>query len=150
MRSITSRQMQWMRVKILDVIIRRATTDEAHTLTSIALSSKAVGGYDDDFMNQCREELTITAEYVRSSEVYVAEFAEQIVGFYGLTVDESYAVLDFLYVSPNVLKQGIGRKLWEHLTKTAKLLGVKSISIDAEPNAENFYRSMVSVKCTTP
>ena len=93
-------------------------------------------------MEQCREELTITAGYIQSCEVYVAILAQQIVGFYGLTVEESNGVLDYLYVSPDLLKQGIGRELWKHLLQTAKSLDVKTISIDAEPNAENFYLAM--------
>jgi len=135
----------------LDVTIRSANTDEADTLTSIALASKAIWGYDDNFMSQCRDELTITKEYIQLSEVYIAEFAEQVVGFYGLTVNKPHGVLDFLYVSPDLLKQGIGRKLWDHLLKMAKSLGIQSISIDAEPNAENFYRSMGAKRIgTTP
>ncbi|QQE78354.1 GNAT family N-acetyltransferase [Alicyclobacillus sp. SO9] len=126
----------------MNVTIRRATLDEASTLTSIALASKAVWGYDEAFMEQCREELTVTLEYIRSCEVYVAELEEQIAGFYGLIPKKPDGVLDYLYVAPNLLKQGIGRKLWEHLLQTAKSLDLKIISIDAEPNAENFYRAM--------
>jgi len=126
----------------MDATIRRAKLDEASRLTSIALVSKAVWGYDESFMEKCREELTITIGYIRSCEVFVAILGEQIAGFYGLTVEESNGVLDYLYVSPDWLKQGIGRKLWEHLLQTAQSLHVKTISIDAEPNAENFYRAM--------
>jgi GNAT superfamily N-acetyltransferase len=126
----------------VDVLIRRAIPDEAPILTSIALSSKAVWGYDDDFIEQCREELTLTPEYVFSHEVYVAEADQQIIGFYGLIVDEAGAVLDYLYVTPNSLRQGVGRKLWQHLTQRARCLCVRSISIDADPHAENFYLAM--------
>ncbi len=44
-----------------------------------SLESKAVWGYDKEFMEQCREELTLTSEYVRLHEVYVAEQHNQIV-----------------------------------------------------------------------
>ncbi len=126
----------------MDVQIRRAKLDEVSRLTALALVSKAVWGYDEAFMEKCREELTITVGYIRSCEVFVAILDEQIAGFYGLTVEESNGVLDYLYVSPKWLKQGIGRKLWEHLRHTAQSLNVKTISIDAEPHAENFYRAM--------
>jgi len=55
----------------MDVTIRRATLDESSQLTSIALASKAVWGNVESFMKQCREELTITVDYIRSGEVYV-------------------------------------------------------------------------------
>lgn len=131
-----------MGVTRMNVTIRRAALDDASTLTSIALASKAVWGYDESFMEQCREELTITADYIRSSEVYVAELGERIAGFYGLTVDEPDGVLDYLYVSPDMLRHGIGRKIWDHILQTARFSHVKTLSIDAEPNAENFYRAM--------
>ncbi len=83
----------------MDVTIRRATRDKASTLTSIALASKAVWGYDESFMEKCREELTITVGYIRSCEVFVAVLDEQIAGFYGLTVEEPNGVVVYLYVS---------------------------------------------------
>ncbi|WP_067931140.1 GNAT family N-acetyltransferase [Alicyclobacillus kakegawensis] len=123
----------------MNVHIRRAIPEEAPILTSIALESKAVWGYDKEFIEQCREELTLTPEYVRLHEVYVAQQHNQIVGFYGLTVDEGRAILDYLYMIPASLRQGVGRQLWDDLIKRAKSLGVSVISIDADPHAERFY-----------
>ncbi|WP_206922791.1 GNAT family N-acetyltransferase [Alicyclobacillus suci] len=126
----------------MEITIRRATADDAGTLTSIAFASKAVWGYDELFMEQCRKELTITTRYIQSCEVYAAMLREQIVGFYGMTVAAPDGVLDYLFVSPNLLKKGIGRRLWDHLLQIARARQVKTISIAADPNAEYFYRAL--------
>lgn len=49
--------------------IRRARTDEGPILSVLALRSKTVWGYDDDFVQACREKLTITPEYIRTSSL---------------------------------------------------------------------------------
>ncbi|MDA8346677.1 MAG: GNAT family N-acetyltransferase [Thermaerobacter sp.] len=122
--------------------IRRAQPREAPSLTALAFRSKAVWGYKDAFMEQCREELTLTAEYISSREVYVIGSDLRVVGFYGMSIRGPIATLDFLFVDPGFLREGMGRDLWNHAIARAKLSGAASVSIDAEPHAELFYRLM--------
>ena len=55
-------------------------------------------------------ELAITADDIRQNACYVAEQDGAVVGFY-LIVDDS---LERCFVSPDHMRQGIGRTLFEH------------------------------------
>ena len=52
--------------------IRRATPDEADTLTSIAHAAKRHWNYPEKWIEQWRSDLTITPEFIAKNEVYVA------------------------------------------------------------------------------
>ena len=116
--------------------IRPARADEAPSLTELALRSKAHWGYDDDFMARCRDELTITPADV--GRVDVAELDGAVVGMVRL---EGAAVED-LFVEPSVIGTGVGRALFRHVVRRAAAEGVEVLTIDADPHAEGFYRSM--------
>ena len=93
-------------------------------------------------MNQCRQELSITTDYIASHETYVAEENGHVVGFYGMVLQDSHAHLELLYIEPDVLQRGYGRSLWRHAVSRARLLGAKHLSLDADPHAERFYEAM--------
>ena len=54
-------------------MIRRANVSEVESLSDIAYRSKAHWGYTREFMDACRDELTLSAEFVRANRVYVLE-----------------------------------------------------------------------------
>lgn len=123
--------------------IRRVTPAEAGAITDLGFRSKAYWGYSPEFMEACREDMTITPEFIASHPVFALEEQGRIMGFYGLlprTVD--LVVLDFLYVDPDAIGRGYGRQLWAHLTETARSLGFRRMEISADPNAEPFYVAM--------
>jgi len=122
--------------------VRGARKDEGLILSDLALRSKAVWGYDEAFLEACRKELTVTGEYIQSSEVFVIEPSDTIVGFYALFGEVPNARLDFLYVDPGSTGQGLGRMLWEHAICHARNLGYHSFTIDGDPRAEPFYLRM--------
>jgi hypothetical protein len=57
----------------MDVLIRSARATEADILTDLALRSKAHWGYDADFLEACRDELTVAAHEVARRRTTVAE-----------------------------------------------------------------------------
>ena len=54
-------------------VLRPPTVEELPTLSAFCLRSKAVWGYDEDFIEACRSELTIERCDLRSSSIAVAE-----------------------------------------------------------------------------
>jgi ribosomal protein S18 acetylase RimI-like enzyme len=124
--------------------IRRAHPGEAEQLSALALRSKAHWNYDPDFLDACRKELTLNAEFIDKSCVYVVEEAGRVAGFYAvrLCAESGGGVLDFLYVEPESIGMGYGKGLWDHAIETARKLGLSSFTLDADPNAEAFYRAM--------
>src|SRR5919199_4655177 len=122
--------------------IRRASPGDADPLTRIAFAAKRYWGYPERWIEQWSESLTITPGFVRRNEVYAAVVEGEIVGFYALVGEGQRIELEHLWVSPEHIGAGIGRALFDHAARRAASLGASSLGIEAEPNAEGFYRRM--------
>jgi GNAT superfamily N-acetyltransferase len=122
--------------------IRPASAGEARSLSDLALRSKAHWGYDADFLEACRAELTISEDYIRGAPVFVLEEDGRVAGFYGLREQGSELELLYLFVEPAAIGSGHGKRLWEHAVETAARLGFQTITIESDPYAEPFYLAM--------
>ena len=122
--------------------IRPARADEAGLLSDLALRSKAHWGYDADFLEACRGELTISEDYIRGAPVFVLEEDGRVVGFYGLREQGTELELLYLFVEPTAIGGGHGKRLWEHAVETAARLGFQTLTIESDPYAEAFYLAM--------
>ena len=125
--------------------LRSPRRDEAATLIDLCLRSKAVWGYDEEFMQACRGDLTLTASLIRPSYVRVAEIRERLVGVAQVNVKEELAELDKLFIEPTRLRSGAGKALFEWAVTIARDAGAVTMVIDADPNAAGFYRRMGAV-----
>ena len=108
----------------------------------MALAAKRYWGYPDRWIDLWREQLTLTAEYLEAAEVYVADLDHEIVGFYAVIESRSISILDQLWVQPNSIGRGVGRRLFQHAIDRARHSGAAAIEIESDPNAESFYRHM--------
>jgi len=128
--------------------LRRAQSDDAGALSSLAFRSKASWGYDIEFMKHCREELTYRPDQIDSSQyrVEVCDIEGEAVAFYALRLlDNGTAELEALFVRPEFTRNGIGSLLIEDMTAQARLLGVQTVTIQGDPNAEDFYLAIGAV-----
>ena len=122
--------------------ILRATPGDAGTLTGISFAAKRYWGYPEQWMERWRESLTITPDFIRRNEVYVAVVEGEMVGFYALAGQGHKFELEHLWVSPRHIGTGLGRALFDHAVRRAASLGAEILGIEADPNAEGFYRRM--------
>lgn len=135
-----------------NITIRAARLDEGPLLTELSMRSKQSNGYDDAFMAACRDELTVCEEQLRDNEYWVAE-AETVCGCAALSVDADArtAEVHAFFVEPDMRGTGIGSQLWDKLQDRAEALGLKSLLLDADPNAVPFYeRAGFKVIGTSP
>ncbi|MEU7473050.1 GNAT family N-acetyltransferase [Streptomyces sp. NPDC044984] len=130
----------------MDVLIRPARATEADVLTDLALRSKAHWGYDADFLEACRDELAVAAHEVARRRVTVADRDGRVLGFTTLEGEPPTGVLGMMFVEPQAIGQGIGRLLFERTLAAGRDLGFTRLTIDADPNAEPFYRAMGAVR----
>ena len=131
--------------------LRTPRCDEAAILTELCIRSKAVWGYDEEFMHACRGELTLTASIMQSSSVKVAEIDGHLVGVTQVTVKGELAELNKLFVEPPCLRSGAGKALFEWAKTVARDAGAATMVIEADPDAAGFYRRMGAVeKGTAP
>lgn len=122
--------------------IRRAELRDVEALTRAAFSSTGHWGYPERWMQTWREALTITPDIIRENEAYVALVADEAVGFYVLAGKGDTLELEHLWVVPDRIGTGAGRALFEHAMDRAGALGAETVEMEADPNAEGFYKRM--------
>jgi GNAT superfamily N-acetyltransferase len=123
-----------------DLVLRGALPAEVGALSELAMRSKAHWGYDADFLEACKDELTFTATDV--PRIVVAESAGLLVGMYTVDGRPPHGVLGNMWVDPAAIGSGVGRRLWEHAIASARSRGFEALMIDADPHAEGFYLKM--------
>jgi ribosomal protein S18 acetylase RimI-like enzyme len=126
--------------------IRRAVPAEAPFLSDLAFRSKAYWGYDEAFMAACRDDLTIAPEEIIAEQVHVLEARDRILGFYQVRKQPDAADLADLWVDPDAMRRGHGRRLFQHAAATAAHLGFQYMTIQSDPHAEAFYAAMGAVR----
>jgi GNAT superfamily N-acetyltransferase len=123
-------------------VIRRVIPGEVSYLNELTGRSVLSWGYEPEFLNWEPQAITVTPEFIASSAVYVLEEAGRIVGYYGLLGEPPEMVLDKLFVEPDRIGSGCGKRLWRHAVATARELGASVLILASDPNAAPFYRAM--------
>ncbi len=126
--------------------VRPARSSEAPELTELALRSKAYWGYGETFLAACRAELTLGPADIGPRRTAVAEEDGRVLGFTTLEGAPPAGVLGMMFAEPDAVGRGVGRLLFGHVVSEARRLGFARFTIDADPNAEPFYRAMGAVR----
>jgi len=119
-----------------------AKPEDAATLTAIAFAAKRHWGYPDRWIENWRDMLTVTPEFIAGHETFSAVIGGKSVGFYALGQKNSKLDLVHLWVLPDWMGRGIGRLLFGHAVQRAKALGFRELEIESDPNAEGFYQHL--------
>ena len=127
------------------LILRAARVDEAAALTDLCMRSKAMWGYDADFMAACRRELTLTPSAMSQAVLQLAEIDGKVVGLVELEFAGQVALLEKLFVEPSAQRTGTGRKLFAWAKITAISWGARILVIESDPKAAGFYRCMGAI-----
>lgn len=129
--------------------LREACVDDAQKLSELALRSKAVWGYSEEFLEACRAELRVAPTDISHADwpciVAISKnpLEQRLIGFYLLrTTSALVAELDALFVEPGSLGQGMGRRLLEHALNVLRVHRFKSLEIQSDPGAVGFYERM--------
>lgn len=123
-------------------MMRRVRTEDIEEVNALCFRSKAVWGYDEAFMEACRNEISIKPVEIETTDITVIEVNGKIVGMAQVRIDGEVAELNKLFVDPSVLKSGIGRRLFGWCMERARAHGRRLMELDADPFAAPFYRKM--------
>ena len=126
----------------MPLTIRQPTVDELSGLSDLCFRSKAIWGYDEEFMEACRGELSLEPRDLELTSIAVAEHGGKPIGVAQLKVVDDEADLLKLFVDPNALRSGTGKALLAWATDVARKLGATRLTIEADPDAAPFYRKM--------
>jgi GNAT superfamily N-acetyltransferase len=129
--------------------IVQAKAEDAETLSKIAHAAKRHWGYPESWIAAWRDVLTMRPEFIAGNISSCAIEDDRPVGFYVLATEEDGIHLDHLWILPRAMGRGIGRALFEHAVAEAKSAGFSCIKIEADPNAEGFYKRMGAIRVGT-
>lgn len=122
--------------------IIKAGIADSEILTAITKKSKAYWGFSEDILKEWEHLLTITKDYIEKNEVYKLVQNGQIIGYYSyFSTDENTIKLDNIFILPDFIGKGFGKILMNDFLKNIKQLGINKVTLDAEPNAEKFYKT---------
>ncbi|NWG35655.1 MAG: GNAT family N-acetyltransferase [Chloroflexi bacterium] len=127
---------------MINIEIYQAKPEDGERLKQIAIASKSYWGYSEHLMGQWAQTPIITSELINKDIVYMACANSLIIGWYRLLIRLPVAILEDLWVLPDYIGKGVGRKLFEHAIQQADLSGAERLELDADPNAEPFYTRM--------
>ena len=123
--------------------IKRANTDDNEVLTAITKKSKAHWGYSEEQILKWNDNLTISKEYIENNSVFKLVNGNEIIGYYSYIIKEQKNVLfDNLFVLPEYIGKGFGKYLMSDFLDRMKNENFEKITLDSEPNAEEFYLKM--------
>jgi len=123
-------------------MIRAPTIEELASLSELCLRSTAVWGYNEEFLEACRGELSFDQRDLHLTPIAVAEHGGKLVGVAQVKVIGNQADLLKLFVEPSALRRGVGRTLLAWATNVAREKGATQLVIDSDPGAAPFYRRM--------
>jgi len=126
------------------IVIRSAVPSESRLLSNLAFRSKAFWGYSPEFMESCRDELTIEGDQIVADDAshVVCEFDGKIVGFYVLRrISPTVFDLQALFVDPGDISNGHGRQLMTHALQSVSKQGGRTLQVQSDPNATRFYEA---------
>lgn len=127
--------------------LRPPKPEELAAISDMMMRSKAVWGYNENFMQACRTELTLTADQLQISDICIAVDGDTLIGMAQVCIDKDEADLAALFIDPDHKGTGTGRILFEWAVTSAQKLRAKNTAIskmiiDADPFAAPFYRHM--------
>lgn len=130
--------------------IRPATPQEAELLSRLAYRSKLYWGYSPQFMQACRQELTLSPDDIRRHATFVITTGRRVTAFYALEHQSpEFVELAYLFVDPSSIRKGQGRALMAHAVQEARKRAYRTMVIQGDPNAEAFYRAVGAVRAGT-
>jgi ribosomal protein S18 acetylase RimI-like enzyme len=124
------------------VAIRPVRSEEADTLTQIALAAKRHWGYPERWIEIWTPQLTFTPEYFKKNESWAATVDDKPAAFYTLLEANDMASIENLWVMPEYMGKGIGKHLFLHAMEVARHRGYKTLQLEADPHAVGFYERM--------
>jgi ribosomal protein S18 acetylase RimI-like enzyme len=122
--------------------ILRATHADAVELKAVAVAAKAHWGYPAEWMARWTNWITVSPDFLDRFEVYKLVEAGQILGWCALLLPGHHAHLEDLWVRPDRIGTGLGRRLFEYAVTRARASGATHLDLDADPNAVGFYQHM--------
>jgi N-acetylglutamate synthase-like GNAT family acetyltransferase len=112
-------------------------------INALIARSKAHWSWPEGYLKQALLLHSVSPTYLRSNHCFeVLDANDQLIAFFSLVVDEARVVLDNLWVTPDLIGKGIGRRACERVFLLAREQGWTELWVLPDPPAEGFYVKM--------
>jgi ribosomal protein S18 acetylase RimI-like enzyme len=119
--------------------IERATINDNEILSDITKKSKAFWGYSEEQILEWNDNLTISKNYIESNYTFKLLNENTVIGYYSYIIEKPGVKLDNLFVLPEYIGKGFGKYLVDDFLTRMRNQKIKKITLDSDPNAEEFY-----------
>lgn len=123
--------------------VRAATVDDAPAVSRVilkALRQSNAKDYSPEVIERVEASFSPSAlvKLFQQREVFVALHEQQIVG----TASLDGRAVRTMFVTPDVQRQGIGRRLMETVEAAARRAGIDVLAVPSSVTAEQFYANL--------
>jgi ribosomal protein S18 acetylase RimI-like enzyme len=123
--------------------IRAARTEEREALEALQLRSSVHQPLYREQLEAHPDAIELPAEQIAAGHVRVAERDGELLGFLVLLErDGDGCELDGLFVEPERMRGGVGRRLVDEAARMARERGAARIDVVANPQAVAFYEAV--------
>lgn len=126
--------------------IQLSKSKDADILTQISHLAKSYWGYPPDWITHWKDSLTVTKAYINHPDHYlfhIQNAQNKIVGFCALCLETTYAEIEHMWILPEYMGKGLGRKLLMYtLENSLPEHFNKPIRVVSDPNALSFYEKI--------
>jgi len=127
-------------VQASELLIVPAREESLPAINALIARSKAYWTWPAGYLEQALELHRIDADYLRGHHNFeVLDTRNELVGFFALAASDNNIVLDNLWVSPERIGHGIGRRACEYAFQFARDHGWTEVWVVPDPPAEGFY-----------
>lgn len=120
--------------------IIKSEIGDAKILTKITIASKSYWDYFPEQIENWNNDLTITENYISEKNVYKLVSNNEIIGYYSFFISNKHVGLDNLFILPEYIGKGVGKRLLFDFFEKAKNIKYDKIILYSDPNSEGFYQ----------
>ena len=124
------------------VLIRHGRADEGDRLKAIAIASKGFWGYEPERVRAWADQGDFTPAALAALALFVGECDGVPIAWASVELRDEVAWLADLWVEPEWIGKGVGRRLFRRAAEHARLSGARAMEWEAEANAVGFYEKV--------
>jgi ribosomal protein S18 acetylase RimI-like enzyme len=122
---------------------RIATASDLGAIETVVRAAAMVWEEDRPFLEAHPDAIVVPVELVNRGQVRVAVQSDAVVGFSSYVIgDATTWEVEDLFVRPDLMRRGIGRRLLDEMIATAAEAGCTRLEVAANPQALGFYEKL--------
>lgn len=124
--------------------ISKSNDEEIPRINAIIAASKSIWKYDERYLKAAIPLLLINKDWISQHAGY-SLYEDDLEGFMGIEAIDDHWHLEHLWIAPNSMRKGLGRKAIDYARELARNAGIQEIYLFPDPPAEGFYEKLGAI-----